>query len=212
MAKPGRIKAVVFDLGGVLIDLHADEARLELVEKYGLLADGFARLTRSSFESYPRSITELAMTGRTGTAEYLEAFLGECTLKDRDGLTANRLSVVGRERPDVFALVEEFKKTGFVCCVLSNTIALHWEKLSSTSDYPSLTLFDHVFASHLIKSAKPEEASYSFVADALNLRMSECLLVDDTPLNVDKAKAAGWSGFLFKDTEDLHGRFSDVTR
>src|SRR5882724_12708921 len=105
MAKLISIKAVVFDLGGVLIDLHADEARRELVEKYGLLADGFARLTRSSFEAYPRSITELAMTGKTGTAEYLEAFLGECTVKDRDGLKANRLSVVGPERPDVFALV-----------------------------------------------------------------------------------------------------------
>jgi FMN phosphatase YigB (HAD superfamily) len=212
MAKPAHIKAVVFDLGGVLIDLHADQARRELVEKYGLLADGFARLTRSSFESHPRSITELAMTGRAGTAEYLEAFLGECTLKDRDGLTANRLSVVGRERPDVFALVEQFKKTGVVCCVLSNTIALHWEKLTSTSDYPSLRLFDHLFASHLIKCAKPEQASYSFVADALNVRMSECLLVDDTALNVDRAEAAGWSGFLFKDTEDLQRCFSDIIR
>jgi FMN phosphatase YigB (HAD superfamily) len=212
MAKSARIKAVVFDLGGVLIDLHADQARRELLEKYGLLADGFARLTRSSFESYPRSITELAMTGKAGTAEYLEAFLGECRLKDRDGLTTNRLSVVGRERPQVFALVEQLKKTGFVCCVLSNTIALHWEKLTSTNDYPSLRLFDHVFASHLIKCAKPEEASYSFVADALNLRMSECLLVDDTPLNVARAEAAGWSGFLFKDTQDLQRRFRDMIR
>ena len=212
MAKLISIKAVVFDLGGVLIDLHADEARRELVEKYGLLADGFARLTRSSFESYPRSITELAMTGKAGTAEYLEAFLGECTLKDRDGLKANRLSVVGPERPDVFALVEQLKNMGFVCCVLSNTIALHWEKLTSTSDYPSLGIFDHVFASHLIEYAKPEEASFSFVANALNLRMSECLLVDDTQLNVDKAEAAGWSGLLFTNTKDLQRRFSEIAR
>jgi len=212
MAKLISIKAVVFDLGGVLIDLHADEARRELVEKYGLLADGFARLTRSSFEAYPRSITELAMTGKTGTAEYLEAFLGECTVKDRDGLKANRLSVVGPERPDVFALVEQLKNMGFVCCVLSNTIALHWEKLTSTSDYPSLGIFDHVFASHLIEYAKPEEASFSFVANALNLRMSECLLVDDTQLNVDKAEAAGWSGLLFTNTKDLQRRFSEIAR
>ena len=67
------IRAVVFDVGGVLIDLHSDEARRELIERYGLLSQGFARLTRSSFESHPRSITELAMIGKVGTSAYLEA-------------------------------------------------------------------------------------------------------------------------------------------
>ena len=212
MATLDGIKAVVFDLGGVLIDLHSEKAKSELLEKYGLLEDAFTRLARSSFESYPRSITELAMTGKAGTAEYLEAFLGECTLKDLDGLKANRLSVVGKEQANVLAIVAELKKAGLICCVFSNTIALHWEKFSSTSDYPFLALFDHVFASHLIGCAKPEDASYSFVANALKVQMSECLLIDDTPLNVDKAEAAGWRGLLFKDAADLQQRLSDLMR
>jgi FMN phosphatase YigB (HAD superfamily) len=197
------IKAVVFDVGGVLIDLHSEDAGRELIEKYGFLAQAFAGLTRSSFESHPRSITELAMIGRVGTTEYLNAFLHECSVKDLDGLRVNRLSVVGRERTNVFAIVEELKRAGFVCCVLSNTIALHWDKLSSPSDYPSLSLFDHLFASHLIKCAKPREASFLFVAEALNVPMSECLLVDDTPLNVDRAKAAGWQALLFSSAAQL---------
>jgi len=110
MAKLAGVNVVVFDLGGVLIDLHSEEAGRELMEKYGLCADGFARLARSSFESYPRSITELAMTGKAGTAQYLEAFLRECTVKDLDGLRVNRLSVVGRERPDVFAKSSNSRK------------------------------------------------------------------------------------------------------
>src|SRR5882757_7829827 len=117
-------KAVVFDVGGVLIDLHAEGARRELIEKYGFVSQSFAGLTRSSFESHPRSITELAMIGRVGTAEYLEAFLQECSFKDLDGLRLNRLAVVGRERASVFAIVKELKRAGFICCVLSNTIAL----------------------------------------------------------------------------------------
>jgi hypothetical protein len=51
-------KAVVFDVGGVLIDLHSGNAGRELTEKYGLLPETFARLTRSCFESHPRSITD----------------------------------------------------------------------------------------------------------------------------------------------------------
>jgi epoxide hydrolase-like predicted phosphatase len=210
MAKPHRIRAVVFDLGGVLLDLHSDEAKRELIERYGLLSQGFDRLARSSFESHPRSITELAMIGKVGTSEYLEAFLGECSVKDLQGLKANRLSVVGRERTNVVAIVEQLKQAGLLCCLLSNTIALHWEKLSSTREYPSLGLFDHVFASHLIKCAKPEERSFSFVANALKIRMSECLLIDDTPLNVTRAKAVGWRALLFSDTAQLQRDLSDI--
>jgi FMN phosphatase YigB (HAD superfamily) len=199
-------------LGGVLIDLHADEARRELIERYGLLAQGFARLTRSSFESHPRSITELAMLGKVGSSEYLEAFLAACPRKDLPGLSVNRLSVLGRERANVFAIVEQLKQADSKCCVLSNTIALHWEKLSSASDYPSLGIFDHVFASHLIQCAKPERASFSFVANTLNVRMSECLLIDDTPLNVNRARAAGWRALLFSDPGQLRRQISNLLR
>lgn len=205
-----QVKVVVFDVGGVLIDLHSETASRELFEKYGFLAEAFAGLTRSSFESHPRSITELAMVGRVGTAEYLDAFLHECRIKDLDGLRRNRLSVVGRERRRVFAIVEDLKRAGFICCVLSNTIALHWEKLSLAGEYPSLALFEHVFLSHLMKCAKPEESSFAFVADALNVPMSQVLLIDDTPLNVDRATAAGWQALLFRDVVQLQHDLDDL--
>jgi putative hydrolase of the HAD superfamily len=196
-------KAVVFDVGGVLIDLHSEIAGRELTEKYGLLPHTFSRLTRSCFESHSKSITELAMIGEVGTSEYLEAFLAECSVKDLEGLRGNRLSVVGRERTSVFAIVKQLKQAGLVCCVLSNTIPMHWDKLRSSGDYLSLNLFDYLFASHLIGCAKPQNQSFSFVADALNLRAAECLLVDDTLLNVHGAKAAGWNAVLFTDAGQL---------
>ncbi len=174
-------KAVVFDLGGVLIDLHSDQAGRELVEQYGLSPQIFARLTRSSFESHPRSITELAMVGKIETSIYLEAFLRECSVKNP-------------------------------CCVLSNTIALHWERLGSAREYPSLSLFDHIFASHLIGHAKPKKEAFSFVANALKVQMAECLLVDDTLLNVEGAKAVGWRGILFSDAPQLQRDLGDLYR
>src|SRR2546423_13510764 len=103
-------KAIVFDLGGVLIDLHSQEARRELIEQCGLSADSFAQLTRSCFDLHPRSATELAMVGKTGTPEYLDAFLRECSVKDLVRLRANRLSVMGCERRSVLAIVEQLKQ------------------------------------------------------------------------------------------------------
>jgi glucose-1-phosphatase len=203
-------KAVVFDMGGVLIDLHSGEAGRELMEQHGLSPHSFARLTRSSFESHPRSVTELAMLGKIETSTYLEAFLRECSVKDPEGLRANRLSVVGRERKDILTIVEHLKRAGLKCCVLSNTIALHWDRLSSAREYPCLGLFDRIFASHLIGYAKPENEAFSFVANALKVQMSECLLVDDTLLNVKRAKAVGWRGILFSDSTQLQQDLGDL--
>ena len=203
-------KAVVFDLGGVLIDLYSDEAGRELMEQYGLSPHSFARLTRSCFESHPRSVTELAMLGKIETSTYLEAFLRECSVKNPERLRANRLSVVGRERKDVLTIVQHLKQAGLKCCVLSNTIALHWERLASEREYPCLGLFDHIFASHLIGCAKPEKEAFSFVANALKVQMWECLLVDDTPLNIKSAKALGWGGILFTSTAQLRRDISDL--
>jgi glucose-1-phosphatase len=203
-------KAAVFDLGGVLIDLHSDEAGRELIKRYGLSPHSFARLTRSCFESHPKSVTELAMLGKIETSTYLEAFLRECGVKDPGRLRANRLSVLGRQRKDVLTIVERLKQAGLKCCVLSNTIALHWERLSSAREYPCLGLFDHIFASHLIGHAKPEKEAFRFVTNALKVQMEECLLVDDTQLNVDSAKAVGWRGILFSDTAQLQRDISDL--
>src|SRR5207237_3672219 len=97
-------------------------------------------LTRSCCESHSISITELAMIGEVGTPEYLEAFLRECSVKDPEGVRINRLSVIGRERANVFGVVEQLKRAGVACCVLSNTIALHWQQLSSTREYTPLGL------------------------------------------------------------------------
>jgi FMN phosphatase YigB (HAD superfamily) len=196
-------KAVVFDLGGVLIDSHAAEARQELIEKFGMRPRRVDMLTRSCFTHRRRSITELAMLGKVGPAEYLATFGHECSGGDTRGIKANRLSVVGRERRDVFTIARRLQRAGMICCIFSNTIALHWKKLSSNRDYPSLCAFDHLFASHLIARAKPRETAFSFVASALKLQMSECLLVDDTPLNVERARAVGWRALLFTDAAKL---------
>src|SRR6266511_3970050 len=52
--------------------------------------------------------------------------------------------------------------------------------------------------------------TFSFVANALKVHMSECLLVDDTPLNVERAKAVGWRGVLFSGTAQLQRDLSDL--
>ena len=42
--------------------------------------------------------------------------------------------------------------------------------------------------------------------------MAECLLVDDTLLNVEGAKAVGWRGILFSDAPQLQRDLGDLYR
>ncbi len=79
-----RAKAVVFDLGGVLIDLRSSQARRELIDDFGMPAKRFDQLTRSCFTMSRRSITELAMIGRVDTSIYLARFLRELAGKTRE--------------------------------------------------------------------------------------------------------------------------------
>lgn len=201
--QPCDTKAVVFDLGGVLVELRAAEAREELITSYGISPERFDRLTRSCFTASRRSITERAMVGKVSTTEYLTDFWRACRRKNLGGIRNNRLSVIGSEKADVFEIARQLRQQGVTCCAFSNTIALHWERLSSKRDYPTLHSFDHLFASHLIGHAKPRKNAFSFVASALGVRMSECLLVDDTPINVDGARAAGWQAILFAGANNL---------
>ena len=206
----GGTKAVVFDLGGVLVDLHAAEARQELIRSYGILPERFDRLTRSCFTSSRRSITELAMIGKASTSEYLTGFCRACRRKELEGIRNNRLSVIGSENAEVFEIAHRLREKGVTCCILSNTIELHWERLGSKRDYPSLKSFDHVFASHLIGRAKPMKNAFSAVATALGLRMSECLLVDDTLMNVNGARAVGWRAIRFTDADSLQRSLAEI--
>jgi len=205
-------KAVVFDLGGVLVDLRTAEARQDLITRYGISPERFDRLTRSCFTSSRRSITERAMIGKISTPEYLTAFCRACSRRELEGIRNNRLSVIGSEKADVFEIAHQLREEGVTCCILSNTIALHWERLSSKRHYPFLNSFDHIFASHVIGRAKPRANAFSFVANALGVRMSECVLVDDSPTNVNGARAAGWRSILFTDADNLRRKIMRLRR
>lgn len=54
-----------------------------------------------------------------------------------------------------------------------------------------------------MECAKPEKTAFSLVTNALKLRPAEWLLVDDTILNINGAKAAGWRTVLFTDAVQL---------
>ena len=79
--------------------------------------------------------------------------------------------------------------TSYVRATLSNTNAVHWPRI--TDELKLGALFDHHFPSHLVGKLKPDREVFLHVAETLGCEPSTILFLDDQPLNVEGARAAG---------------------
>jgi hypothetical protein len=73
-----KIDLVLFDVGGVIIDLFLDSARQALLNQCRMPVSVYQDITRATFEQQPFSATENATIGVATTEEYLEEFRRGC--------------------------------------------------------------------------------------------------------------------------------------
>jgi glucose-1-phosphatase len=176
------VELVLFDLGGVLIEIPGVRAMLELT---GIKSEEelwrrwlTCRWVRS-FESGDCSGAEFAAGVvadwqlELSAAVFLEAF--------RDW-PAGPL-------PGAAALVAQTRASVATGC-FSNTNALHWH--DHIAQWPLTGLFDHRFLSFKLGRVKPDIAAFTHVADLLEVPAGRVLFLDDNALNVAGAAAAGF--------------------
>jgi HAD superfamily hydrolase (TIGR01509 family) len=86
---------------------------------------------------------------------------------------------------------------------------------ASTRRYPEVfARFDHLFFSHRLRRRKPDPAAFAAVAGHLGASGPEIVFIDDSPVNVAAARAAGWHGFDYHDVAQLRhdlARVADQT-
>lgn len=181
MAEP--IDLVLFDLGGVLIDVPGVQAMLELT--------GMA----SEDELWRRWLTcewvRRFESGGCSEAEFANGVVADWQL----GLSPAEFLDAFRNWPNgplrgAEQLVTETKARASTGC-FSNTNALHWDDHIST--WPLLDLFDHLFLSFEMGMLKPDVAAFSKVAALLPVPAERVLFIDDNALNVAGAAAAGFA-------------------
>ena len=73
-----KTRLVLFDVGGVIIDLDFHDARSTLESEFLMDPGTFLELTRSGYTGEVLSVTEKAMIGAIGADEYLLAFQNGC--------------------------------------------------------------------------------------------------------------------------------------
>lgn len=178
----GPVEVVLFDLGGVLVDVRGvGPMRLlsridddEELWRRWLSCSWVRRFERGhcSADDFAAGIVDDWQLG-VAPAEFLERFSAwpEAPF------------------PGAGELVESVRAASRVGC-LSNTNAVHWERFSQ---WPMLQGLDHTFLSFELGLVKPDPETFEHVAEQVAAPRDRVLFLDDNLVNVDAATAAGFA-------------------
>jgi putative hydrolase of the HAD superfamily len=184
------IKNVLFDMGGVLLDFDPHK----FVARLGLDAADALVLEREIFHSGEW----VALDHGTMTED--EAFASMCRrIPERlhgaarevfDGWDHPRLPL-----PGGYELARDLSEAGYTLCLLSNAGVRHREYWP---DLPVSRFFgDRLMISAFHRVLKPDPAFYETAFELLGLERSECLFLDDSPVNVEAAWGVGLDALVY---------------
>lgn len=179
------VEVVLFDLGGVLIELTGVPKMLDLTG----MADATVLWQRWLACPWVRKLE----TGQCGAADFAAGLVEEWQLRIEPEafLDAFAQWPVG-PLPGAEELVRAAKRNVAVGC-LSNTNELHWR--GSIGTWPILDHFDHQFASHEMGLLKPDTVVFEHVAERLGVAPDRVVFLDDNLANVEGAAAVGFQAF-----------------
>lgn len=182
--------AIIFDLGGVLLDLDYSRTR-KAFEDLGVKDfDGYYTQFRAN------SLFEDLETGRVSDEAFFHA------LREQSGMPLGDDQIVAAWNamllgfPAVHAEYLKALRERYRIFLLSNTNAIHYRAfqalfrestgLSSLDD-----CFERAYYSHKMGQRKPWPAAYQMVLDEQGLEAGKTLFIDDTLVNVEGARAVG---------------------
>jgi FMN phosphatase YigB (HAD superfamily) len=191
------MKALIFDLGKVLIDFdHRIAARR--------IANFCDRNEKEIFEIFFDSeITGLFEEGKISPVEFyaqIRKFLNLRLNYAEFVFIWNEIFFLTKENREVYYLALRLKEK-YQTALLSNINILHLEYVKKT--FPVFDAFHLLLASCELKLRKPEVSIYRKAAELLKTRVEEIFYTDDRLELVENARQLGINGFLFKDIRQL---------
>ncbi|MBS1729421.1 MAG: HAD family phosphatase [Bacteroidetes bacterium] len=184
-----KIKNLLFDLGGVILDIDFKKT------KTAFEALGIEDFDAFFTQHHASPLFENLETGKIGPDEFLQAFRDETKLSASDHAIRDAWNaMIGEFSSQRIEFVQKLSLK-YRTYLLSNTNIIHYDafikKYTSTFHADFNTLFIRAFYSHEIKLRKPYPEAFLYVLKKENLCPSETLFLDDTKINTDTAQALG---------------------
>lgn len=204
MKKNKDIQNIVFDFGGVLLDID-----------YQRTYDALSQLLNVEFEmdNLPDDVLKALADFETGKIN-VETFiwnLQRLATKEvpigQDIIKAWNAMLIGWDVAKFDFLLSLRQR--YKVYLLSNTNELHlqWvikdlKQNHGITDFDEI-YFDKTYYSHLIGLKKPEKEIYEWVTNDLNLDKSRTIFIDDLIHNIEGAASIGWRTYHHNPKENL---------
>jgi epoxide hydrolase-like predicted phosphatase len=193
------IKAVLFDLGGVLVELDAE----------GLFSRVFGHFPRNEIWSrWALSPSVHAHeTGAMDANQFAEAFVLEHRLDmSPDAFLADFKSLLKQPFPEAHELLK-LTSQHYTTAILSNISAAHWQVAETMQLHSHV---DHVLKSHDLGVMKPGADFYLQSLARIGIAPHEAVFLDDTQKNVEGALAVGMQSFCVYGTKEAHDKLIEL--
>jgi 2-haloacid dehalogenase len=191
-----KIEAVVFDLGGVLIDWNPRHL-------FRKVFDG----DEEAMEHFLANVCTPAWNdqqdrGRPFAQAIDELVAQHPAFEEPIRLFRSRwIEMLAGPVPGSVEILEELRDRGVPFYALSNWSAETYPE--ARDHYPFLTWFRGILLSGEVRLAKPDAAIYEILCRRHGLRPETSFFVDDSLPNVEAARALGFTGSHFVDAAGL---------
>ncbi|MFZ6000023.1 MAG: HAD family hydrolase [Bacteroidota bacterium] len=188
------IRHLIFDLGGVIINLAPTNTVNAFATLSGLSADDVFKLYTQQpvFHDYEKGL----LTDAEFRVALRTYFAADATDDQLDACWNAMLLDIPIERIQLLKRL----RSKYSLFLLSNTNNIHLQCFNGTvhnlTQQPSLdSLFDRAYYSHEMKMRKPDTEIYEYVLKQHNLAPHETLFLDDNLSNLEGAQKVGIKTF-----------------
>ena len=198
--------AIIFDLGGVIIDLD-----------YQKTIDAFVELGMNNFETIYSQASQQKLFNDFEIGQISpQYFINQLLPFLKNGTSPNKLveawnAMILSVPLAKIELLEKLKKK-YPLFLLSNTNDLHvplvrkeWAKVT---DKPMESFFNKIYFSHELHLRKPNADIFETVCELENLNPKTTLFIDDSIQHIEGAASIGLKTYHLKKSTDLIQFFS----
>lgn len=193
-----RIRAVVFDMDGVLIDAKDwhYEALNRALNLFGYNITRVDHLT--TFDGLPTRKKLEMLSLERGLPTGLHAFLNDLKQIYTTELVNSRCKPTFAHE---YAL-SRLRDDGYKLAVASNSVRASVELMMEKSWLKPY--LDLLLSNQDVRHAKPDPEIYLTAAERLGMKPAECLVVEDNPNGIKAAKGAGCPVLAVANVQDVH--------
>lgn len=205
-----QVKNLLFDLGGVLVDLWLEKC-LDAFHKLG-----FAGIDKELLDPYYSDgvfgDSELGLVSERELCDYVRREAGDESITDEQ-INDAYYEFIG-EIPDYKLRMLATLKKYYNIYMISNTSSFTYPRIAreeftkhglTVNDY-----FDRIYLSYELHKAKPDAEVFEHILRDAGIKAEETLFFDDAPGNIEAAAHLGFQTYLVSPQEDFRSVFPHI--